>query len=102
MGLLRIALLYLRGSRLQDWVILAPVAVVALTLAVVGYSVDCNASCHLPFHYAVLQSFRLLRFGSNPPLSNAPWELIIAPFLIPAVALLNGGKLAIINMRKEL
>jgi hypothetical protein len=102
MSVLRLAIVYLQGSRLRDWAILAPVAVVALALAILGYSVDCDASCHLPFQYAVLQSFSLLRFGRNPPLSHAPWELIIAPFLIPAVALLNGAKLAILNLRKEL
>src|SRR5487761_640871 len=102
MKTVRAAFTYLMTSRVRDWLMVVPAAVAALALALIGYMVDCKGSRCLPFSGALFRSIDLLRFGRMPPLSQSSPELVIAPFLIPAVALLNGARLALRNLRREM
>jgi hypothetical protein len=102
MKTVRAAFTYLMTSRVRDWLMVAPAALAALALALIGYMVDCKGGRCLPFGDALFRSINLLRFGHMPPLSRSAPELVIAPFLIPAVALLNGARLALRNLRREM
>ncbi len=102
MGTLPAAITYLMTSRLRDWLVVVPVAVLALSLALIGYMVDCTAKACLSFPEALFQSITILRFGRMPSFSQSPPELLVAPFLIPAIALINGARLALRNLVKEM
>ncbi|MBV9863231.1 MAG: NAD-binding protein [Alphaproteobacteria bacterium] len=95
--------------RTRDWIILAPLAVLAVALGFWGFSSACEPvgataagassmpSCADPWQ-RLMKSFTLLHGGSY----MAPWQLVVAEFLLPAVALFGGAKLILINLSRDM
>lgn len=82
----------------RDWYILVPMAVVAVALGYWGFSVcaDCAVSGSINI---LLKSFALIKGGTT---YTHPWQLVVAQWLVPLVALLGFAKLVITRIRRDM
>ncbi|HZT87229.1 MAG TPA: NAD-binding protein [Stellaceae bacterium] len=92
--------------KLRDWFVLAPVALVGMGLALWGFS-HCpvnNGRCTSHGFWEVLtRSFNLVRgAGSGFTFGEDPWELVVAQFALPAVAIVGAAKLVLANLRRDM
>jgi voltage-gated potassium channel Kch len=92
--------------KLRDWILLAPFAVFAMALAVWGF-LSCpagNEHCTANGVWnVILKAFNLVRGGGDFSLEkHDPWQLIVAQFALPAVALFGAGKLLLANIGKDM
>src|SRR5947209_12434924 len=89
----------------KDWVILGPFAAIGLGLAFYGYEFACpptNENCRTPdFWHALLNAFTLIRGGTNFKAPEDPWSLVVAQFVLPAVALFGVAKIVVQNIRRD-
>ncbi|MGZ5931054.1 MAG: NAD-binding protein [Rhizomicrobium sp.] len=89
--------------RSRDWLILGPMGLLAIALGYWGF-LECDPSrpCHVVSHAdAFFRSIGLLRLTGNYVLGPDPWQLVIAQFALPAMALLGGAKLLLVNLRRD-
>lgn len=92
--------------KLRDWIVLAPFAVVAMALAIWGFW-ECpatNEHCgSKALGDVIIKSFNLVRGGGEYSLEKGdPWQLVVAQFAIPAVALFGAGKLVLRNVGRDM
>src|SRR5580704_1779607 len=92
--------------KLRDWILLAPFAVFAMALAVWGF-LSCpagNEHCTANGVWnVILKAFNLVRGGGEFSLEkNDPWQLVVAQFALPAVALFGAAKLLLANIGKDM
>lgn len=81
----------------RDWYILVPMAVAAVALGYWGFSVCADCGVSGPVNI-LLKSFALIKGGTT---YTHPWQLVVAQWLIPLVALLGFAKLVITRVRRD-
>lgn len=89
--------------RSRDWFILGPLGLAAVALGYWGF-LDCGVSrpCHVVSHAdAFFRAISLLRLSGNYVLGADPWQLVVAQFALPGLALLGGAKLLLVNLRRD-
>jgi hypothetical protein len=87
----------------SQWFILVPLAVLAVALGYWGF-LECDPSrpCHaISQADALLRAINLLRLSGNYSLGPDPWQLVVAQFALPAIALFGGVKLLMTNLRRD-
>jgi hypothetical protein len=89
--------------RSRDWLILAPLGLAAIALGYWGFLVcDPTRPCHAVSQLdAFVRAIGLLRLSNNYVLGSDPWQLVVAQFALPAMALLGGAKLLLVNVRRD-
>ncbi len=90
--------------RLRDWLILGPLGIGAVALGFWGF-LECDPSrpCHVvSAAEALFRAIGLLRLNGNFEPGLDPWQLVIAQFALPAMALLGGAKLLLVNLRRDM
>src|SRR5476651_2176773 len=90
--------------RSRDWFFLGPLGLGAIVLGYWGF-LECDPSrpCHVVSGAdAFFRAIGLLRLSSNYVLGSDPWQLVIAQFALPLMALLGGAKLLMVNVRRDL
>ena len=90
--------------RSRDWLVIAPLGLAAIALGYWGFLVcDPSRPCHAVSHLdALIRAIGLLRLSSNYVLGSDPWQLVIAQFALPGMALLGGAKLLLANVRRDM
>jgi len=99
-----------RGSRvltyaglfkLRDWILLGPLAGLGLALGLWGFALcrDCGVTGFWPM---LARSFALVRGAGTYTLGQHPWQLVVAQFMLPGLALFGGAKLLLVNLRRDL
>jgi TrkA-N domain/RyR domain len=87
----------------RDWFVLAPIAVLALVLAIWGYYPCVGVNCKPDSLWTILQeSFNLVRGGGNYVLGKDPISLVLAQYLLPAIAIIAAAKLFLLNLRRDI
>jgi hypothetical protein len=82
----------------SNWYVFIPIAAIALGLAYWGFSV-C-ADCHVVTPVdKMLRSFSLVRGGAS---YSHPWQLAIAQWLVPGIALFGAAKLLLLHIRRDM
>jgi voltage-gated potassium channel Kch len=87
--------------RSEDWIATGVAAVVAAALAYWGFLLcaDCGPKNPLEIVSAIIA---LLRFsGRGYTLSGQPWQLVVAQYLVPAVAAWAAFKFVVANLRRD-
>src|SRR5258708_25470241 len=86
----------------RDWFILAPIGLIAFALAFWGFSGCAGADCKPESMWVALQrSLSLIRGFGIYSFGKDPWQVVVAQYVLPAVALLAFGKLFLVNMRRD-
>jgi hypothetical protein len=83
--------------RLRDWIYLAPLAAVGIALGVWGFAecADCGAT---DFIQRIVKSVGLIRPNTG---YSHPWQLVIAQVWMPALFLVGGAKLVLLNLKRD-
>lgn len=90
--------------RLRDWFILGPLGIAAIVLGFWGF-LACGPlrPCHVvSVADALFRAVGLLRLNGNYEPGLDPWQLVIAQFALPAMAVLGGAKLLLVNLRRDM
>jgi len=87
--------------RLKDWFILGPMGAIAFALGVVGF-LSCGHCGVTSLGDAALDAFGLIRGTGHYVPGTDPIELVIAQYLLPAVAIFGGAKLFLVNLRRDM
>ena len=78
----------------KNWLVLAPIGALAIVLAFWGFSECGRVECQSENIFIRLQnSLNLVRGNGNFSFGRHPWQLVIAQYLIPGVAIVAGAKL---------
>jgi hypothetical protein len=78
----------------RDWFILAPIGAIAIALAFWGFSRCSGVNCAPEPAWKILQkSLNLIRGNGDFAFGQDPWQLVVAQYLVPAVALFAAAKL---------
>lgn len=85
--------------RSRTWLALAPVAVLAFGLAFWGFG---QVDPALTAFERIERSAHLLKGGGTYSFPKDPWQLAVAQWLLPLVALLTAAKLFLANARRDL
>lgn len=80
--------------RLHDWLYLGPLAICGVILGVWGFNASGSASGIA----ALVKSVGLIKPSFD---YYAPWQLVLAEILMPALFLIGGAKLLLINLRRD-
>jgi len=84
--------------RLRDWIYLAPLAVIGIAFGIWGFAV-CGAECKVEgFVTELVKSIGLIKPNFN---YAHPWQLIVAQIMMPALFLVGGAKLVLLNIRRD-
>src|SRR5579864_7909155 len=83
--------------RLRDWLYLAPLAAIGIALGVWGFT-DCTDCGTTDFFQRAVKSVGLIRPSVG---YEHPWQLFIAQFWMPALFLVGGAKLVLLNVRRD-
>lgn len=87
----------------RDWFVLGLVGGVALLLAYWGFSrcigVDCAPE---PAWKLFEKSLHLVQGRGSFSIGNDPWQLVVAQYLVPGVAVLAAAKLFLLSLRRDL
>ena len=96
--------MYLNLFRSRDWLIIAPLALLAVFLGVWGFTICTTADCTTSSTVdAILRTLSLLRATDHFSLKqHDPWQLVIAQVLLPLSLLAGGAKLVLQNLRRDL
>jgi hypothetical protein len=87
----------------KNWLVLAPIAALAIMLAFWGFSECGRVECQSENILMRLQnSLNLVRGNGNFSFGRHPWQLVIAQYLIPGVAIVAGAKLFLWNLRRDM
>jgi voltage-gated potassium channel Kch len=87
----------------RDWFIIAPIGVVAFALAFWGFYPCHGEACKPePWWKVGEHSFNLIRGRGDFSLDKDPWQLVIAQYLLPGVAVFAAAKLFLINLRRDM
>src|ERR1700677_2391252 len=89
--------------RTRDWFVLAPIAALALALAMWGYYPCTGDHCTPDSLWTILQrAFNLVRGGVNYVLGRDPVSLVVAQYLLPGIAIIAAAKLFLMNLRRDI
>ena len=87
----------------RDWFVLGLVGGVALLLAYWGFSrcigVDCAPE---PAWKLFEKSLHLVQGRGSFSIGSDPWQLVVAQYLVPGVAVLAAAKLFLLSLRRDL
>jgi len=74
---------------------------VGLALGLWGFALcrDCGVTGFWPM---LARSFALVRGAGTYTLGQHPWQLVVAQFMLPGLALFGGAKLLLVNLRRDL
>ncbi|MGZ5925479.1 MAG: NAD-binding protein [Rhizomicrobium sp.] len=87
----------------RDWFFILPVALVAMVLGLIGFSICAAAECHTDsFAGAFFRTIDLIRGSGHYVLGRDPWQLVAAQLLMPVAFAVTAVKLVIANMRRDL
>jgi voltage-gated potassium channel Kch len=87
----------------RDWFILAPIGAIAIALAFWGFSRCSGVNCAPEPAWKILQkSLNLIRGNGDFAFGQDPWQLVVAQYLVPAVALFAAAKLFLLNLRRDM
>ncbi len=95
--------LFTRLFRSRDWFVLGPLGFAAVALGYWGFLLcDPSRPCHVISQAdAFFRAIGLLRLTGNYVLGADPWQLVVAQFALPGLALLGGAKLLLVNLRRD-
>ena len=96
-----LVLAYAGLFKLHDWIVLGPLAFLGLALGIWGFALcrECGVSGFLPM---LAKSVGLVRGSGSYSLGQHPWQLVVAQFLLPGLALFGAAKLLLVNLRRDL
>ncbi|HEY2885775.1 MAG TPA: NAD-binding protein [Rhizomicrobium sp.] len=83
--------------RLKDWVLIGPVAIASLLLGLWGFLAAGHS-----LGDAIILTIGLIRGTGSYAFGQAPLQLVIAQYLLPATALFGGAKLLLVNFRRDM
>ena len=85
-----------------SWLLFAPVGAVAFGLAYWGFQVCTDESCaSLSVVQQIEKSLNLLWGRGNYTIGRDPWQLVVAQWLVPGLALAAAAKLFLIGVRRD-
>jgi hypothetical protein len=95
--------------RTRDWLVLGPVGLAALGLAIWGFTVCPQCGCagnecqqDATLAGVIQKSLDILVGRGNYTIARGhPWQLVVAAYLVPAVALFAAAKLFLGDLRKD-
>ena len=87
----------------RDWFVLGAVGAVALLLAYWGFSGCVGANCTPEPAWKVFEkSLHLVQGRGSFSIGTDPWQLVVAQYLVPGVAVLAAAKLFLLGLRRDL
>jgi voltage-gated potassium channel Kch len=87
----------------RDWFVLGAVGAVALLLAYWGFSGCVGANCTPEPAWKVFEkSLHLVQGRGSFSIGTDPWQLVVAQYLVPGVAVLAAAKLFLLSLRRDL
>ena len=87
----------------RDWFVLGIVGGVALVLAYWGFSRCVGAACTPEPPWKLFEkSLHLVQGRGSFSVGTDPWQLVVAQYLVPGVAVLAAAKLFLLSLRRDL
>jgi voltage-gated potassium channel Kch len=87
----------------RDWFVLGTVGAVALLLAYWGFSSCVGANCTPEPSWKIFEkSLHLVQGRGSFSIGTDPWQLVVAQYLVPGVAVLAAAKLFLLSLRRDL
>jgi voltage-gated potassium channel Kch len=88
--------------RLKDWWVIGPLWAIAFALGFWGFLL-CGHSCQIDsVGDAAIKTIGLVRGSGNYSFSKDPAQLVIAQYMLPAVLLISGAQLFLVNLIHDL
>ena len=84
-----------------DNIFLAIVALLALVLGFWGFSICGDACGAVTWAQRLIDTLNLVRGAYRFTPGNQPWQLVVAQFAVPGVALLTAARLFLAGMRRD-
>jgi len=87
----------------RDWFVLGLVGGVALLLAYWGFSRCIGVECAPEPAWKLFEkSLHLVQGRGSFSIGSDPWQLVVAQYLVPGVAVLAAAKLFLLSLRRDL
>ncbi|MEA2924245.1 MAG: hypothetical protein QOD25_1367 [Alphaproteobacteria bacterium] len=87
----------------RDWFVLGIVGGVALVLAYWGFSRCVGAACTPEPPWKLFEkSLHLVQGRGSFSVGTDPWQLVVAQYLVPGVAVLAAAKLFLLSLRRDI
>src|ERR1700730_2406642 len=85
----------------RDWLLLGPMGAIACALAIWGFLECHKEGCPATKLQVLIKTVDVLRGRGDFAFEKDPWQLVIAQYLIPGIAIFAAAKLYLLNLRRD-